>query len=42
MLDISVSDVITAASSNPASESAIGLPSEKRYLLINKDEMTVA
>jgi hypothetical protein len=42
ILDISASDAITAASSNPASKSVIGLPSEERYLLMNKDEVTVA
>ena len=42
ILKISASDVITAASSNPVSEYAIGLPSEERYLLMNRDEMTVA
>ena len=41
-LDISASDLITAASSNPASERVIGLPSEERYLVMNKDEVTVA
>jgi hypothetical protein len=42
MHDISVSGVNTIASSNPTSVSAIGLPSEERYLLMNKDEVTVA
>jgi len=42
ILDISASDVITATSSNPGSECMIGLPSEERYLLMNKDEVTVA
>jgi hypothetical protein len=41
-LDISASDAITAVSLNAASESVIGLPSEERYLLMNKDEVTVA
>ena len=42
MLNVSATDAITDVSSNVASEYMIGLPSEERYLLMNKDEVTVA
>lgn len=42
MLDMSATDAITGTSSNVASEYMVGLLSEERYLLMNKDEVTVA